>query len=69
MDETKHHEKGHPGRKEYRKEDIFSAKEKVKFECYGFEIIEKEVRRSGSTGRVYLPPDWQGKSVKIIRLD
>ena len=42
---------------------------KVKFEVFGEEMIEKEVKRSGNTGRVYLPPDWVGKNVKIIRID
>jgi len=45
------------------------AKEKVKFEVYGEEMIEKEVKMSGNSGRVYLPPDWVGRKVKIIRID
>ena len=44
-------------------------KEKVKFEVYGEEMIEKKVRFSGNSGRVYLPPDWVGRKVKIIRID
>jgi len=46
-----------------------AAKEKVKFEVYGEEMIEKEVKMSGNSGRVYLPPDWVGRKVKIIRID
>ncbi|AOY59214.1 cytoplasmic protein [Desulfococcus multivorans] len=42
---------------------------KVKFEIYGEEMIEKVVKSSGNSGRVYLPPDWVGHSVKIIRID
>ena len=42
---------------------------KVKFEVYGEEMIEKEVKSSGNSGRVYLPPDWVGHQVKIIRID
>ena len=42
---------------------------KAKFRVYGEEMIEKEVKPSGNTGRVYLPPDWVGKHVKIIRID
>jgi len=42
---------------------------KVKFEIYGEEMLEKEVKLSGNSGRVYLPPDWVGKQVKIIRTD
>ena len=42
---------------------------KVKFEVYGEEMIEKKVRLSGNSGRVYLPPDWVDHHVKIIRID
>jgi hypothetical protein len=41
----------------------------VKFEVYGKEMLAKEVKQSGSAGRVYLPPQWIGKNVKIIRID
>ncbi len=46
-----------------------SLQNKVKFEVYGEEMIEKEVKQSGNSGRVYLPPEWVGKHVKIIRID
>jgi len=42
---------------------------KVKFEVYGEEMLEKVVKLSGNSGRVYLPPDWVGCLVKIIRVD
>jgi len=42
---------------------------KVKFEIYGEEMIEKRVKASGNSGRVYLPPNWVGHRVKIIRTD
>jgi putative transposon-encoded protein len=41
----------------------------VKFEVYGREMIEKRVKLSGNSGRVYLPPDWVNHRVKIIRID
>ncbi len=41
----------------------------VKFEIYGEEMIEKKVKSSGNSGRVYLPPNWVGHHVKIIRID
>lgn len=41
----------------------------VKFEVFGEEMIEKNVRSSGNSGRVYLPPEWVGHRVKIIRID
>lgn len=43
---------------------------KVTFKVYGEEMIDKKVSRSGSSsGRVYLPPDWVDRRVKIIRID
>ncbi len=42
---------------------------KVKFEIFGEEMIEKRVKSSGNSGRVYLPPNWVGHKVKIIRTD
>ncbi len=41
----------------------------VKFEVFGREMIEKDVKSSGNSGRVYLPPDWVGHKVKIIRIE
>ncbi|MFP3911570.1 MAG: DUF2080 family transposase-associated protein [Desulfobacteraceae bacterium] len=45
------------------------TKGKVRLEVYGEEMVEKVVKLSGNSGRVYLPPDWVGSRVKIIRLD
>ncbi|MGD9504938.1 MAG: DUF2080 family transposase-associated protein [Syntrophobacteraceae bacterium] len=42
---------------------------RVKFEVFGEEMIEKSVKSSGNSGRVYLPPEWVGHRVKIIRID
>ncbi|MDM8544576.1 DUF2080 family transposase-associated protein [Desulfococcaceae bacterium HSG7] len=42
---------------------------KVKFEVWGEEMIDKKVKQSGNSGRVYLPPNWVGHNVKIIRID
>jgi len=35
----------------------------------GVEVLGKQVKQSGNSGRIYLPPTWVGKKVKIIRLD
>lgn len=53
-------------RKESAADDV---PKKVKFEVYGEEMLEKEVKSSGNSGRVYLPPNWVGHNVKIIRID
>jgi putative transposon-encoded protein len=42
---------------------------KAKFEVFGEEMIEKEVKASGNSGRVYLPLNWVGMHIKIIRID
>jgi len=42
---------------------------KVKFEVWGEEMIDKKVKQSGNSGRVYLPPNWVGHQVKIVRID
>jgi putative transposon-encoded protein len=44
-------------------------RDKVKFELYGTEVLDKQVAPSGSCGRVYLPLHWLGKKVKIIRVN
>jgi putative transposon-encoded protein len=56
----------HPDQKEMA---VSTVQPKSKFEVYGEEMIEKQVKQSGNSGRVYLPPEWVGKSVKIIRID
>ena len=51
------------------KPDNSGKSPKAKFGVFGKEMIEKEVKPSGNSGRVYLPSDWVGKHVKIIRID
>lgn len=41
----------------------------VKIELYGKDMIEKTVGTSGKTGRIYLPPEWVGHQVLIVRVD
>lgn len=52
-----------------RKPDQDRPRPKVKFEVYGEEMIEKEVKSSGNSGRIYLPPNWVGHTVKIIKVE
>jgi putative transposon-encoded protein len=42
---------------------------RVKFEVYGEEIVEKVAKLCGNSARVYLPTDWVGSRIKIIRID
>ena len=41
----------------------------TKFEVYCEEMLEKIFKKCGNSGRIYLPPDWIEKKVKIIRVD
>lgn len=40
----------------------------AEFKVTGYEMLERLVKQSGNSGRVYLPPNWIGKRVKIIRV-
>lgn len=42
---------------------------KAKIELTGYEMLEKQVNKSGNSGRVYVPIEWIGKKVKIILLE
>jgi putative transposon-encoded protein len=46
-----------------------SGRGSVKFEVHGLEVLAKQVKQSGNSGRIYLPPTWVGKRVKIVRVD
>ena len=46
-----------------------AVKGSVKFVVYGLEMMAKKVKQSGNSGRIYLPPTWVGKRVKIVRED
>ena len=41
----------------------------AKIKLTGYEMLEKEVHESGNSGRVYVPVEWIGKRVKIIRIE
>lgn len=56
--------------REKKKYDAFEQQiihKKVKFIIYGEEMIEKTVKSSGNSGRIYLPPEWIGTRVKVIK--
>lgn len=40
----------------------------TKIQLIGYEMLEKQVNKSGNSGRVYVPIEWIGKRVKIILL-
>ena len=42
---------------------------KTKIQLTGYEMLEKQVNKSGNSGRVYVPIEWIGKKVKIILVE
>ena len=44
-------------------------KKLTKIQLTGYEMLEKKVNKSGNSGRVYVPIEWIGKTVKIILLE
>lgn len=42
---------------------------KTNIRLTGFEMLEKQVKKSGNSGRIYVPIEWIGKKVKIILLE
>jgi putative transposon-encoded protein len=52
-------------KKNYLKDEYSHTK--VKFEIYGEQMIEKTVNSSGNSGRVYMPPEWIGTKVKVVK--
>ena len=48
---------------------VANMKKEVNIQLTGFEMLEKQVNKSGNSGRVYVPVEWVGKTVKIILLE
>lgn len=67
--ESKIDDKDEPEHIDVQLDPAHSIPGKVKFEVFGEEMVDKEVKLSGNSGRVYLPPAWVGHRVKIIRID
>lgn len=43
--------------------------EQMKVEVVAYQVIEKTVKASGNSGRVYVPKEWVGKKVKVFLLE
>lgn len=41
----------------------------MKVEVQGYQILEKKVKLSGTSGRVYVPKEWVGRRVKVVLLE
>ena len=44
-------------------------KKRARIRLFGYEMLEKQVNKSGNSGRVYVPVDWVGKRVKVVLLE
>jgi putative transposon-encoded protein len=43
--------------------------EETQIQLNGYEMLEKKAKKSGNSGRVYVPAEWIGKRVKLILLE
>ena len=50
-------------------ESTENIKPGMKIEVEAYQVIEKIVKSSGNSGRVYVPVDWIGKRVKILLIE
>lgn len=41
----------------------------VQMSMEGFEMIEKTAVKGGNSGRIYVPPSWIGKRVRVVLLE
>lgn len=41
----------------------------MRIEITAYQILEKKVKESGNSGRVYVPKEWVGKRVKIALIE
>lgn len=43
--------------------------EEMEITTKAYEVIEKKVKASGNSGRIYVPKDWIGKKVKVLLIE
>ncbi len=43
--------------------------DEMKVVVQGYQVLEKKVRKNGTSGRIYLPKEWVDKKVKIVLLE
>lgn len=48
---------------------LINMNEQMKVEVQAYQVIEKTVKASGNSGRVYVPKEWVGKKVKVFLLE
>ncbi len=43
--------------------------EPIRIEMKGYEVVEKEAKKGGNSGRIYVPKDWIGKKVRAVLIE
>ena len=43
--------------------------DQMEIKITAYQIVEKTVKQSGNSGRVYVPIDWIGKKVKVVLIE
>jgi putative transposon-encoded protein len=43
--------------------------DEMEIKINAYQIVEKTVKQSGNSGRVYVPIDWVGKKVKVVLIE
>jgi putative transposon-encoded protein len=43
--------------------------QEMEIKINAYQIIEKVVKQSGNSGRVYVPIEWIGKKVKVVLIE
>lgn len=54
---------------DYRQDLQDAIPEPDRYEIEGYEVVEKVAKPSGTTARVWVPKSWEGKRVKIVRIE
>ena len=54
---------------DYRQDLQDAIPEPDRYEIEGYEVVVKVAKPSGTTARVWVPKSWEGKRVKIVRIE
>jgi putative transposon-encoded protein len=54
---------------DYRQDLRDAIPEPDRYEIEGYEVVVKVAKPSGTTARVWVPKSWEGKRVKIVRIE
>jgi len=50
-------------------DNIIVMNQEMEIKINAYQIIEKVVKQSGNSGRVYVPIEWIGKKVKVVLIE